>query len=119
MALGNGNRGELDVFEHVGQSWDAQKDNADISTTMQMSIHNWNRSINENLANRRHWTQKHSLGFDVTDGMHVYAADWTEDYIKFYVDGTLVRTLTKEEADGIKLNGLGGWVIDHGTAGVD
>ncbi|MGB4709481.1 MAG: family 16 glycosylhydrolase [Fuerstiella sp.] len=111
--VGDGHRGELDVFEHVGQSWDAQKDNADISTTMQMSIHNWDRSINENLVNRRHWTQKHSLGFDVTDGMHVYAADWTEDYIKFYVDGTLVRTLSKEEADGIKLNGLGGWVIDN------
>ncbi|MGB7328251.1 MAG: family 16 glycosylhydrolase [Rubripirellula sp.] len=117
-AVGNGqstgNRGELDVFEHVGQSWDAQKDNADISKTMQMSIHNWSRSLNENLVNRRHWTQKHSLGFDVTDGMHVYAADWTENYIKFYVDGTLIRTLTKDEADNVKLNGLGGWVIDHG-----
>ena len=111
--VGDGHRGELDIFEHVGQSWDAQKGNADISTTMQMSIHNWDRAINENLVNRRHWTQKHSLGFDVTDGMHVYAADWTEDYIKFYVDGTLVRTLSKEEADGIKLNGLGGWVIDN------
>jgi hypothetical protein len=36
--VGDGHRGELDVFEHVGQSWDAQKDNADISTTMQMSM---------------------------------------------------------------------------------
>lgn len=112
--VGNDNRGELDVFEHVGQSWDAQRGNADISTTMQMSIHNWNRTINENLVNRRHWTQKHSLGFDVTDGMHVYAADWTENYIKFYVDGNLIRMLTKEEADGVQLNGLGGWVIDQG-----
>ncbi|QDV22519.1 family 16 glycosylhydrolase [Aureliella helgolandensis] len=116
-AVGNGvndgNRGELDIFEHVGQGWDAQKDNTDISTTMQMSIHNWNRAINENLGNRRHWTQKHSLGFDVTDGMHVYAADWTEDYIKFYVDGALVRTLSKEEADDVKLNGHGAWVIDN------
>lgn len=112
--VGDGNRGELDIFEHVGQSWDAQKDNSDIPKTMQMSIHNWSRAINESLVNRRHWTQKHSLEFDVTNGMHVYAADWTEDYIKFYVDGTLVRKLSKEEADGVKLNGQGGWVIDSG-----
>ncbi|MCO8124557.1 family 16 glycosylhydrolase [Stieleria sp. TO1_6] len=112
-AVGNDNRGELDVFEHVGKSWDPQKDNPDDSRTMQMSIHNWSRAINDSLGNRRHWTQKHTLGFDVTDGMHVYAADWTEDYIKFYVDGTLVRTLSKTEADQIKLNGLGAWVIDQ------
>ncbi|WP_442511852.1 family 16 glycosylhydrolase [Novipirellula sp. SH528] len=111
-AVGTDNRGELDVFEHVGQSWDVTKDNADITQTMQMSIHNWDRAINENLSNRRHWTQKHTLGFDVTDTMHVYAADWTENDIRFYVDGNLIRTLTKSEANRVMFNGLGGWVID-------
>lgn len=112
-SVGNGNRGELDIFEHVGQGWDPARDNEDLPRTMQMSIHNWNRAIDANIVHRRHWTHKHTLDFDVTDGMHVYAADWTENWIKFYVDGPLVRELTKEEANKAKINNLGAWVIDR------
>lgn len=31
---------------------------------------------------------------DTTDGFHVYGCEWTKDYIRFYIDGQLLREIT-------------------------
>jgi beta-glucanase (GH16 family) len=105
------NSGEIDVFEHVGRTWDPNRDNADLPEIMHASIHSW--KLNRPRAEpNRVWTQYHKLDFNITEGFHVYAADWSEDYIKFYVDGRLVRTLTKQEAREIIFGETDAWVID-------
>jgi len=42
------------------------------------------------------------------DDFHVYAAEWTENKIKFYVDGNLYKTLTPKDLPAGKA-----WVYDH------
>lgn len=104
------NNGELDVFEHVGMAWDKQKNNEDIPTIMHSSFHSW--KLNRPEGNNRVFQHKHKLDFDVTDDFHIYAADWTADYVKFYVDGRLVREIKKSDAQKIEFGPTNGWVVN-------
>jgi beta-glucanase (GH16 family) len=66
---------------------------------------------------------------DPQDNWHTYTIDWTSEYIKWYVDGTLVRTLLYADAlDGynfpqtpmlIKLGIWDGGAADESTGTVD
>ena len=42
-------------------------------------------------AHETHHEQIHNLSYNVNDGYHLYAIEWTPDYVKFYVDNQLVR----------------------------
>jgi endo-1,3-1,4-beta-glycanase ExoK len=37
------------------------------------------------------------LGFDAADDFHVYAFDWTDEHVRWYVDGSLVHEETGED----------------------
>lgn len=39
----------------------------------------------------------HRLGFDAAHGWHTYAFEWTPNYIRWYVDGRLLREATGAE----------------------
>lgn len=44
----------------------------------------------------------HDTGFDVQDDYHNYTTLWTEDKLEWWIDGDLVRTLLRDEANGGK-----------------
>lgn len=47
-------------------------------------------------------------GQNFADDFHVYATEWTENNIAFYVDGKLYKTLTPQDLPAGKI-----WVYDH------
>jgi len=95
-----GEGGELDVFEH----WGANTKNEDAITRYQSSFHDWRKG--SPTLGQRIWTNIHRLDFNVSEGFHVYGFEWAPDYIKIYVDGGLVRTVTRAEIGDR-------WVIDR------
>lgn len=46
-------------------------------------------------VSRRHqkWPRRWNAPFRLAEGFHVYALAWDEDYLKFYVDGTVVHMM--------------------------
>jgi beta-glucanase (GH16 family) len=44
---------------------------------------------------------------DFADDFHVYAVDWDPDVIRWYVDGNLYNTLSRDDVHGNE------WVFDH------
>ena len=93
-----GSKAELDVFEHMGRPAQAQKKK--LETEMWSSIHDWSKKGGPTT-----WTDRLQLDFRVADGFHVYGLEWDKDYLKFYADGNLVRTVMREDV------GDDGWVI--------
>lgn len=94
-----GNKSELDIFEHLGNP--SQKHKTHLPTELWSSIHDWSKPGGPST-----WTDRLQLDFRVADDFHVYGAEWHPEYLKFYADGKLVRTVLKEEV------GEEGWVID-------
>lgn len=71
--------GEIDIMEEVGYD----------PTHVQSSIHCTNY-YGGNSKNGRYTLNTAQSQF------HVYACEWTPDYLKFYVDGTLIFTYTND-----------------------
>lgn len=87
-----GHGGELDVFEHWGQSSTTQASDKRYHT----SFHDW-RTPRQDTYGKRIWTNEHLLDFSVWDGFHIYGLEWDPDYLKIYVDGKLIRYITRAE----------------------
>lgn len=73
--------GEIDIMEEVGAD----------PNIVSSSIHceAYNHSINTQK------TQARNIGTAESE-FHVYACEWTEDYLKFFVDGTELMTFNNE-----------------------
>ena len=86
-----GYESELDVYEQMGQP----KIKGNIRENwLKTTVHDWappGARPTQVFGN----TQK--LPFRVADDFHIYGAEWAEDYLKLYVDGKLIHTVTKEE----------------------
>ncbi|MGY6648104.1 glycoside hydrolase family 16 protein [Wenyingzhuangia sp. IMCC45574] len=87
---GDGVLSELDVFEGIGKG--------DRQQLMWSTVHDWSIP-NPNKV----WTVTNTLPFSMSDGFHVYGAEWENDWVKIYADGVLVKTATRDwvEANGI------------------
>ena len=85
--------GEIDMMEHVGYDPGV--------------IHG---TIHTDLYNHTKGTQKEGKVTvnDCMDAFHVYAIDWTEDKIDFFVDGKIYHTVIREPKDDFK-----GWPFDQ------
>jgi len=95
-----GKGGELDVFEH----WGKDTKSSESTHRYHTSFHDW-RDNKSPTWGKRIWTNTHRLDFHVGEAFHVYGFEWDENYIKIFVDGGLVRTVTREEVGD-------NWVID-------
>ena len=91
-----GGGAELDVFEAIGR----HSSRTDI---MWSTVHDWQLTTSPNYV----WKQETTLPFDFGDGFHVYGAEVDADYVKFYADGQLIHSVTREwvEANGIYSKG--------------
>jgi hypothetical protein len=96
-----GKSGEMDVFEHYGNN----PNNKDSATKYQSSFHDW-RTPKRPTFGERIWTNEHQLPFRVADDFHVYGLEWNADYLNIFVDGVLIRCVTKQEIGD-------DWVADH------
>ncbi|WP_404307897.1 family 16 glycosylhydrolase [Neorhodopirellula lusitana] len=85
-----GSNTELDVFEFSGRPKQANKTH--LESELWSSIHDWSKKGGPTT-----WTDRLQLGFKVAEGFHVYGLDWDPEYLKFYADGKLVRTVLRKE----------------------
>lgn len=83
-----GKHSELDIFEFVGDSKRADKDKR-----YPFATHDW--STKDGEANV--WKDSVELDWRVADDFHVYGCQWSEDGLKFYADGKLVKAATRAE----------------------
>ncbi|MEN6363418.1 MAG: family 16 glycosylhydrolase [Bacteroidales bacterium] len=105
---GTGGGMELDVFEHLGKPSNPNK--IKLETELWSSIHDWSVKGGPSV-----WTDRLQLPFRVASDYHVYGLDWSEEGLKFYADGKLVREVTKQqviETEAAKKAGSRGWVVD-------
>lgn len=102
-----GSNTELDIFEHLGKP--SLPNKTQLETEIWSSIHDWTKASPNSV-----WTDRIQLPFRVASGFHTYGADWDATSLKIYVDGVLIRTVTKTEVEnGAAAISLGsvGWVI--------
>lgn len=96
---GTGKGCELDVFEFVGKPTRGEEKN--LERRFQSNIIDWSQKKPED---RRQWRGKHFLDWRMADAFHVYGCEWDEESVKFFADGKLIQSVTKQE--------LGkGWVL--------
>ncbi len=74
---------EIDVFEIGGGA-------PDHARTVHMNVH-----VFHTPTEKKHWSKagRWDAPFDLADDYHVYALEWDEDQITFYVDGRVRRTM--------------------------
>ncbi|MBB3699912.1 family 16 glycosylhydrolase [Flammeovirga yaeyamensis] len=88
-----GKGGELDVFEIFGK-YPKDKHHEKVYHT---SFHDWSRNPKDPLFGKTSWDNKVQLPFRLSEDYHVYGCEWNEDFMKIFIDGHLVRYITKEE----------------------
>ncbi|TWT83629.1 Beta-porphyranase A precursor [Planctomycetes bacterium CA13] len=85
-----GSKTELDVFEFSGRPKQTHKTH--LESELWSSIHDWSKPGGPTT-----WTDRLQLDWKVADGFHVYGLDWDPEYLKFYADGKLVRTVERKK----------------------
>lgn len=99
-----GHQSELDIYEQMG--------NPKMGThtgpqDFLFTVHDWRPGRFEaQVGNNKTFTHKHKLDFRVADDFHVYGCDWSDDHLKFYLNGKLVHETTKEAVGD-------GWVLTN------
>lgn len=92
--VGWSNCGEIDIMENIGRE----------PSTVHGTIHGPGYMGKEGLSGK--FELKNNRKF--ADDFHIYATEWKENQIKFFVDGKLYKTLTPADIpEGKK------WVYDH------
>ncbi|AZQ63795.1 glycosyl hydrolase family protein [Flammeovirga pectinis] len=98
-----GKGGELDLFEIFGKYPKDKK----VEQLYHTSFHNWGLDTKDPLYGKTSWENKVQLPKRLAEDYHVYGCEWGEDFLKIYVDGQLVRCITKDEM------GEENWVMNN------
>ena len=86
-----GHESEIDFYEQLGRP----KRQGNIRDNYYMfSIYDWRPPV---VRPNKVWTHVHELPFRVADEFHVYGCEWGDEYLRFYLDGELVREATRKE----------------------
>ncbi len=101
-----GYQSELDVYEQIG---DPTLDGDIKADTFKATVHDWSPPA---VRPTRVFGHKRKLPFDVADAFHIYGAEWGEDYLKLFIDGELVYSVTSKEVgeDWVLLNPMEIWL---------
>lgn len=91
------NCGEIDIMEHVGR----------LENNLLFSIH----CKNHNHANKKTipYTTKFEFKENLWEDFHIYAMEWTEDYIEYFVDGNSYCKYSKADDEN---QGHDSWPFD-------
>ncbi len=82
---------ELDIFEQMGKP---KKPGKIRENTTMTTVHDWSPPA---VRPTRVFQHVEELPFRVADDFHVYGAEWGVDYLKIYIDGKLVYSVTQDE----------------------
>lgn len=101
-----GHESELDIYEQMGRP--KKSDGGIEEDTLNAAIHDWRpgKFSTGGVPLNKVYNLKHDLGFRVADDFHVYGAEWDPAFLRFYVDGKLVREATRSEIGD-------GWVLTN------
>ena len=93
---------EIDVFELTGRP-DSLGRQGDCSTNLYATLHFYRTPYLEGVVNKLKWNPpnrsfKSPLGFNASDGYHVYGLLWTPEKLVWYVDG---RPTAERVNDGL------------------
>ena len=86
-----GYHSEIDIFEHIGK---VNKGNADVEKKFTTSIHDWRPG---HPAKNKVWKTTKKIDFDMTEDFHVFGVEWSDEFLKVYIDGELVSNTPKAE----------------------
>ena len=88
---GIGYEQELDVFEQMGNPKKGEKITA---TSSLATAHDWSPPAKRPTNVFQHVEH---LPFRTADDFHVYGAEWGEDFLKIFIDGKEVYSMTQDE----------------------
>ncbi len=83
--------GEIDVFEHFGEN----PTNSNSAFRYNTSFHDWRKGSPH--FGTRIWENDHHLNFKVADDFHTYGLEWDPDFLRIYIDGRLINTVTRQQ----------------------
>ena len=86
-----GYQSEIDFYEQIGRP---KREGNYRDNYYVFSIYDWRGPV---VRPNKVWTHVHELPFRVADEFHVYGSEWGDEYLKFYLDGDLVKETTREE----------------------
>ncbi|MBB6429146.1 family 16 glycosylhydrolase [Algisphaera agarilytica] len=84
---------EFDFYELVGHSNDPEK-NDYLDSLLWWSIRDWKVKP----YGKPTYTEKRDVGFNVADDFHIWGVEWSEDGIKYFIDGKLFSDVSAEDA---------------------
>ncbi|MFI3331994.1 MAG: family 16 glycosylhydrolase [Rikenellaceae bacterium] len=87
---------EFDFFESFGDGRGEGKEHLD--SLLWWSIRDWDQ-----LKGKPAYTERKNIGFRFADDFHIYGVDWSEEGIKYYIDGELFSSVTPEQATAYAL----------------
>ncbi len=88
---GIGYEQELDVFELIGKPKIDGKIKEDTSLA---TAHDWSPPA---VRPTKVFNHIEKLDFRTADDFHVYGAEWGVDYLKLFIDGKLIHSITQDE----------------------
>lgn len=92
---------------NVVSSWTAFWLSGQVTWPPEIDVYEWYGTNDKHCTSTIHWGRdgEKTRGmqpwkvklFDLTDDFHVYGCEWMPKYIKFYIDGVLVRTFKSKK----------------------
>jgi len=109
---GTGNGTEFDMFEMFGDHRQERKEANGKDRELWWSIHDWSKEGKGKTT----YTEHKDFGFRVADAYHIYGIDWSENGVKYYVDGKLFFEASEDEInayDDVKKNKGGNGIKEN------
>ncbi|MGA9659834.1 MAG: family 16 glycosylhydrolase [Asticcacaulis sp.] len=90
-----GYQSELDIYEQMG----APKKQGNIKNNTYLStVHDWRPGHFEAQTGQNStFTNSYAMTSSVADDFHVFGCEWDADYLKLYLDGKLIRSVSRAE----------------------
>ncbi|WP_452228489.1 family 16 glycosylhydrolase [Lacinutrix sp. MEBiC02404] len=86
-----GDKLEFDFFELFGGTGNSNKSHLD--SQLWWSIRDWNKPV----TGKPTYTERKDVGFRVADDFHIWGIDWSENGVKYYIDGKLFSEVSPKE----------------------
>ena len=89
-----GYHSEIDMVENYGKRpiGNPENTNASIEMKQRTNMILWDPDV---PSNHQNWKVEDNMGVRLAEDYHVYGFEWDKDYIKTYVDGVLLRHVTR------------------------
>ncbi|MEO9476594.1 MAG: sulfatase-like hydrolase/transferase [Cyclobacteriaceae bacterium] len=88
---------ELDMFEMFGDHRQPSKESQGFDNQYKWQYIDWSPG----LETRRVYGEDYILDWRVADDFHVYGCEWDPEYLKFYADGELLGSITKDQMEAL------------------